>query len=48
MGILYEGQGRKYDARVLAIFATIIERSAYKASAEVPGLETLPSRGSAS
>jgi HD-GYP domain-containing protein (c-di-GMP phosphodiesterase class II) len=48
MGILYEGQGRKYDARVLAIFATIIERSAYKASAKVPGLETLPSRGSAS
>jgi hypothetical protein len=31
MRILYEGQARKYDADVLATFATIIERSAYKA-----------------
>jgi HD-GYP domain-containing protein (c-di-GMP phosphodiesterase class II) len=48
MGILYQGQGRKYDAGVLATFATIIEHSAYKASAEVPSLETPPSTGTAS
>ena len=32
MRILYEGQGRKYDADVLAAFATLIERSVYRAS----------------
>ena len=48
MRILYEGQARKYDAAVLATFATIIERSAYKAGAEVPVLETLPSTRRAS
>jgi len=36
MRILYEGQARKYDADVLATFATIIERSAYRAS-DTPG-----------
>jgi HD-GYP domain-containing protein (c-di-GMP phosphodiesterase class II) len=47
MRILYDAQDRKYDAAVLATFATIIERSAYKAGAEVP-VETLPASGSAS
>jgi hypothetical protein len=32
MRILYEGQARKYDAEVLATFATIIDRSVYRAS----------------
>jgi hypothetical protein len=34
MRMLYEGRARKHDAAVLATFATIIERSVYKASAE--------------
>jgi hypothetical protein len=48
MRILYEGQARKYDAAILAVFATIIERSAYKARSEVAGPEGLPSSGNAS
>ena len=48
MRILYEAQDRKYDAAVLATFAAIIERSAYKASAERPGLEAPPSSGTGS
>jgi len=38
MRMLFEGQARKHDAHVLATFATIIERSAYKAGAEAPGV----------
>jgi len=36
MRILREGEARKYDAKVLAVFATIIERSVYRAS-DAPG-----------
>jgi HD-GYP domain-containing protein (c-di-GMP phosphodiesterase class II) len=43
MRILYDAQDRKYDAAVLATFATVIERSAYKASAEAASLEAPPS-----
>jgi len=32
MRILYEGEDRKYDAGVLATFATVIEKSVYRAS----------------
>ena len=45
MRILYEAQDRKYDAAVLATFATIIERSAYKASAEVASVDGVSSTG---
>ena len=48
MRMLYDGQARKYDASVLATFATVIERSAYKASAAAPSPETLPSARTAS
>ena len=34
MRILYEAQGRKYDAEVLATFARVIERSVYRAGAD--------------
>ena len=34
MNILYEGEHRKYDGYVLATFAKLIERSAYRASHE--------------
>ena len=48
MRMLYEGQARKYDAAVLATFAAVIERSAYKAGTEMPSLATLPATGTAS
>ena len=48
MRILYEGQDRKYDAAVLGTFATIIERSAYKAGAEARGVDARPPTGTAS
>jgi len=32
MNVLYQGEHRKYDGNVLATFAKIIERSAYRAS----------------
>jgi HD-GYP domain-containing protein (c-di-GMP phosphodiesterase class II) len=34
MRILYEAQGRKYDAEVLATFARVIERSVYRAGVD--------------
>ena len=48
MRMLYEGRARKHDAAVLATFATIIERSVYKASAEAARDEALPPTGTAS
>ena len=36
MRILREGEARKYDPKVLAAFATIIEGSVYRAS-DAPG-----------
>ena len=47
MRILYEGEGRKYDAAVLATFATVIERSAYRAGGEGPSVERPASSGGA-
>ena len=41
MRILREGEARKYDAEVLATFATIIEHSVYRAS-DAPGEAEAP------
>jgi len=48
MRILYEAQDRKYDAAVLATFAAIIERSAYKANAEVASVDGMSATGTTS